>query len=139
MGARRRAREHALKMLYQADVAGITIPAAMAGYWSIEPEPDDDVRRFAELLADGVAAERDAIDELIGSISHHWRLDRMDTIERNVLRLAIGELRGHPGTPPAVVIDEAVELARAYGGAESHVFVNGILEAARRRLATPPS
>lgn len=137
MGARRRAREHALKVLYQADVAGIPIPAAMAGYWSIEPEADGDVRRFAELLADGVAAEHDSIDELISSISHHWRLDRMDTIERNILRLAIGELLRHPDTPPAVVIDEAVELARAYGGAESHAFVNGILEAARRRLATP--
>ena len=135
MGSRRRAREHALKVLYQADVAGVAVEAALSGHWSMEPEPDPEIRSFAEHLVRSVSADRDGVDALIAGASHNWKLDRMDAVERNVLRLAVGEMRGHDA-PPAVVIDEAVELAREYGGSESHAFVNGILEAVRRSLAS---
>ena len=138
MGSRRRAREHALKILYQAEVGTQSFKAAMTGHWSIEPEADGDVRRFAEELARSVETDGARIDELIAEASHHWRLERMDAVERNILRLAVGELIRHPDTPPAVVIDEAVDLARGYGGSESHSFVNGILEAVRKRLSSAP-
>ena len=136
MGARRRGREHALKVLYQAEIAGVSLPSAFTGHWAMEPEPDAGTRAFAEDLVAAVDHDRARIDELIGEASRNWRLERMEAIERNVLRLAVGEMVGRPDTPPAVVIDEAVELARAYGGSESHAFVNGILEAIRKRLQT---
>ena len=122
-------------MLYQAEVGSQSFAAAMIGHWSIEPEDDGDVRRFAESLVRSVESQLPRIDELIAEASHHWRLERMDAVERNVLRLAVGELACHPDIPAAVVIDEAVDLARGYGGSESHAFVNGILEAVRKRLS----
>jgi N utilization substance protein B len=121
-------------MLYQAEIGDQSIAAAIVGHWSIEPEPDGEVRRFAEGLVRAVESERARIDELIAEASHHWRIERMDAVERNILRLAVGELRQHPDTPAAVILDEAVDLARGYGGSESHAFVNGILEAVRKRL-----
>ncbi len=81
---------------------------------------------FADSLVEGVLAYRDAIDELLDQRSEHWRLSRMATTDRTVLRIAAFELL-HTDTPPAVVADEAIELARRYGGAESPRFVSGIL------------
>ena len=134
MGPRRRAREHALKMLYQADVASSSTEQAVAGHWSLEAEDDPAVRAFAESLVRAVRSDMDAIDALIRDASRNWRLERIGAIDRNLIRLALGEMRSDPSTPAAVVIDEAVEIAKDYGEAESHVFVNGILEAVRRRL-----
>lgn len=133
-GPRRRAREHALKMLYQADIAGLSPDETLDSHWEREGEVDQSEREFAEQLVRAVLGDLDTIDALIAAISHHWTLDRIGTVDRNVIRLAIAEMRTFPATPAAVVIDEAVEIAREYGESQSHAFVNGLLEAARRRL-----
>jgi len=140
MGARRRAREHALKVLYQLDVTDSPADEAMESHWLLEPETDPSVRAFAQRLVRDVIAARTDIDGLISAASTNWRIERIGTVDRNILRLALGELRSAPDTPDAVVIDEAVELAKEYGDSESAAFVNGILEGARRRLRaeTPP-
>ena len=135
MGARRRAREHALKVLYQADVAGLDATDALRNHWALEPEDDPAVRSFAERLVRTVLSDLPTIDALISEASTNWRIDRIGTVDRNLLRLSLGEMRSDPETPPAVVIDEAVEIAKAYGESESFAFVNGILENVRRRLA----
>ena len=134
MGSRRRAREHALKVLYQLDVISGTVEDAIAAHWTIEPEDDASVREFAEQLVHRVAVSRDAIDESIGQASTNWRVARMGTVDRNILRLALAELAEGGSTPDAVIIDEALEIAREYGESQSVSFVNGVLEAARRKL-----
>jgi N utilization substance protein B len=135
VGARRRAREHALKILYQADLAGVGGDDALRAHWTLEPEDDAAVRAFAERLVRAVLADLPALDALISEASRNWRIERIGTVDRNLLRLSLGEMRADPDTPPAVVIDEAVEIAKAYGESESSSFVNGILESVRKRLA----
>src|SRR5687768_12380081 len=110
MGARRRAREHALKVLYQLDVTSSAADEALTSHWLLEPETDASVRIFAERLVDDVMAGRAAIDALISAASTNWRIERIGAVDRNILRLALGELRSTPDTPDAVIIDEAVEI-----------------------------
>jgi N utilization substance protein B len=94
-------------------------------------------RDFAEELALGVAARRDELDARIAVHARNWRVDRMAAVDRNVLRLAAYELL-HTETPASVVIDEAVDLARDFGGERSPAFVNGVLDAlARERRGAP--
>lgn len=124
-------------MLYQADVAAAPGPQAMAAQWTLEPEADAGVRDFAERLVRQALDDLPRIDSLITEASHNWRLDRIGAVDRNILRLAIAEMLHEPQTPAAVVIDEAVEIARAYGESESRQFVNGILEGVRRKLVGP--
>ena len=133
LGARRRAREHALKMLYQADVGGLSEEDTLAAYWEREAEKDNETRQFAEKLVHGVLTDVSKLDAEITASSHNWPLARMAAVDRNVLRLALAELGTDPSTPDAVVIDEAVELAKEYGEQESGSFINGILEAVRRK------
>lgn len=133
-GGRRRAREHALQMLYQAELAGLDAEATIAAHFERAPESDAAIRAFAERLVRSVLGDLGRLDALLGDLAHHWAVDRMGAVDRNVLRLALGELGSEPETPGAVVIDEAVELAKHFGDVGSGRFVNGILEAARRRL-----
>lgn len=122
-------------MLYQADVASSPGPQAIAAQWSLEPEADASVRSFAERLMRQVLGDLSRIDGLISDASHNWRIERIGVVDRNILRLAVAELLHDPEMPAAVVIDEAVEIARTYGESESSTFVNGILEGVRRKLA----
>ena len=124
-------------MLYQADVASTSGSQAIAAQWSLEPEDDQGVRAFAEHIVAEALADLPRIDGLISAASHNWRIERIGAVDRNILRLAIAEMIHDPGTPPAVVIDEAVEIAKTYGESESHQFVNGILEGVRKRLRSP--
>ena len=135
---RTRAREAALQLLYRAEVGGLDAEAAKRAYWEeageyLEGKADFDVREFAETIYDGVRLEQDALDALITSALTNWRLERVALIDRLVLRIAAFELRR--GTDPAaVVIDEAVELARRFGGDDSVRFVNGVADAIRKKL-----
>lgn len=135
MGQRRKAREHVLQMLYQADVATLDAEETIRTHWDREAEPDDAVRTFAERLVRAAWQERERIDSLLRESSHNWPLERMGAVDRNLLRLSVAELLAEPDTPAAVILDEAVELAREYGDRDSQSFVNGVLEAVRRRLA----
>ncbi len=124
-------------MLYQADLSGDDMDHVMASYLDgglAEAPCDAEARPFAEHLARGVAQSLAKLDELIRAGAEHWRLERMAVVDRNVLRLALFELLDEPETPAAVILDEAVELAKFYGGEESGAFVNGVADGIRRRL-----
>ncbi len=93
-----------------------------------------EARRFAERLARGAWQQRDELDRWIGRASQHWSISRMTPVDRNILRLGLYELLCHPETPPQVVLNEAVELAKRFGDANSPAFVNGVLDAVRRLI-----
>jgi transcription antitermination protein NusB len=133
MASRRKGRELALQMLYQADATGAPMPEVAQQFW-IDRRVADDLRRFADRLALGTAAALPAIDALLTESLEHWRLDRLALVDRNILRLATFEFLHEPDTPRIVIIDEAIEVAKRFGGEESGQFVNGILDALRRRL-----
>jgi transcription antitermination protein NusB len=129
-GSRRKARAYALQVLYARDVEGGTdVGAALAG-WSetFELEIDDAARTFAGELVQATVNDLPRLDEIIGGASKNWRLERMSRVDRNILRLATCELASFRQTPVKVAINEAVELAKRFGAAESAAFVNGILD-----------
>jgi N utilization substance protein B len=127
VGARRRAREIALQMLYENDVAG-TAPGEMFGRSSDLQTAPESTRRFAERLVTGTLANRGDLDDIISKQADNWRLARMPVVDRNILRLALFELLHEPDTPHPVVIDEALEIAKRYSTPRSSQFINGILD-----------
>jgi len=128
MGARHSGREAALQMLFQMEASGASADQAIELFWrNFGADADPESRAFAEDAVQGVGATKEALDKLIGEASAHWRIERMARVDRNVLRLGVWELAYRPGVPRAVVLDEAVELAKAYGTEESSAFVNGVL------------
>jgi N utilization substance protein B len=135
-GRRRRGRERALQFLYQVDLTHCQPEDALAGFWKDDERGavDPEVRAFAERLVQGVRRHREEIDRWIVAAAANWRLERMSLVDRNVLRLAVYEMLHSPETPPAVVIDEAVELGKRFGGERSASFVNGVLDSIRERL-----
>ena len=133
MGQRRRARERALQMLFQLDLAGGRPEEMFDAFWEGQ-ETDADGRAFAERLVNGVVAEKARLDRTIAAAAENWRVERMAVVDRNVLRLAVYELLDEPETPPAVVLDEAIEIAKRFGSEQSGGFINGVLDAVRRRI-----
>ncbi|MBW2522676.1 MAG: transcription antitermination factor NusB [Deltaproteobacteria bacterium] len=127
MGARSSGREAALQMLFAREVSGATVAQVIASYWRELPG-DVEGREFADELVRAVVAATDDIDQSIRAASRHWRLERMARVDRNILRLGVYELRSAPDVPRAVIIDEAVELAKRFGSEGSSVFVNGVLD-----------
>ena len=133
MSGRRQARERALQALYQLELSGA---APRRTRRSSRPGPPATTRapgtkrssRFALELVQGVREKLTAIDELIGKHSHHWRLDRMSRIDRNVLRLGVYELKFRDDIPKKVTLNEAVELGKKFGGEQSSAFINGLLD-----------
>lgn len=100
-----------------------------------EPE----VEKFARELFEGTVAEVGTLDQHLRENAENWRLERMAAVDRNLLRLALYELLHYPETPPAVVINEALEIARRFSGKDSVDFVNGILDAIRKKLVFTPA
>jgi N utilization substance protein B len=100
----------------------------------IELPPPDELLHFARRLALGTWARREVLNDKLARTAAHWSLSRMTPVDRNVLRLGLYELLEHPETPPQVVINEAIELARRFGDADSPAFVNGVLDAIRRSV-----
>lgn len=136
MSSRRRAREFAMQALYAVDVAGVTGPQALTGLWASllddtellgEPLTPDETE-FAQALVRGTLEDRDDLDGRIETASTNWRIPRMPTVDRNILRLGAFELRHRTDIPASVSMNEAIELAKRFGGAESRAFVNGILD-----------
>jgi N utilization substance protein B len=119
-GTRHQARERALSLLYEAEIKGAE-PAAIMAALPVAPDA------FAQALVETTAAQQARADALIGEASLDWPIDRMAVVDRLVLRLAVAELLDPVGPPTAVIIDEAVELAKTYSTEESGGFVNGIL------------
>ncbi|HKD08118.1 MAG TPA: transcription antitermination factor NusB [Bryobacteraceae bacterium] len=139
--ARHRARRQALQLLYQWDLRRTPLDEILRGYYDsllVSEDSPAKPRRdtFAEALFSGTVREVDSIDERITRHAEHWKLQRMPAVDRNILRLAAFEML-NTETPPAVAIDEALELARKFSGEESVHFVNGVLDAIRREIGNP--
>jgi N utilization substance protein B len=135
MGARRKAREAALQMLYQSEVGGQPPHEVVSSYWQGQAQPlAPEAKRFAELLFLGAVQLRPRLDAALAGVSEHWKVPRMAAVDRNVLRLALYEMLFVTDTPRVVVIDEAIEIARRFGSEESGQFVNGVLDELRRRI-----
>jgi transcription antitermination protein NusB len=133
MASRHKAREYALQMLYQVETAGVPIAEVIAHFWGDREVPEE-ARAFAERLAAGAAGSLPEIDALLSSNLDNWRLERLAVVDRNVLRLAVYEFLHEADTPSVVIIDEAIEIAKRFGGEDSGQFVNGILDALRKVL-----
>ena len=135
MAARHRSRQRALQVLYQWDMNKQPVEQAISSFYDTlytEESPGLPGRdEFMEELAKGASEMAPDIDHRIAQKSEHWRLERMPIVDRNILRLAIYEM-GRQETPAAVVIDEALELARQFSGEESVSFINGILDAVHK-------
>ena len=137
MASRHRARERALQILFEWDARKEPVEDAIASFYGTlyseqsetKPAPDE----FVERLVKGVVENIAEIDRRLAQHAEHWRIERMPAVDRNVLRMAIYEMMALE-TPPAVAIDEAIELARRFSGEESVQFVNGVLDAARREI-----
>ncbi|MBK8217478.1 MAG: transcription antitermination factor NusB [Myxococcales bacterium] len=126
MGARHTGREAALQMLFQVEVGNATAETAITLFWR-QFEGDPEGRSYADAIVRGVTDDLSAIDDRLRKASTHWRLERMSRVDRNLLRLGAWELVARKDVPRAVILDEAVELAKAYGTEESPAFVNGVL------------
>jgi N utilization substance protein B len=134
-GKRRKSRELAMQMLFQADVGKQNPDEVRKTFWQAREEVEDDTRGFSEDLFRVAKAREEEIDAIIEQHSQNWKLSRMAAVDRNVLRMAIAELLGFPGTPAPIVINEALEIARRYSAPESINFLNGVLDAiAREKL-----
>lgn len=138
MGSRRQAREHALQVLFQIDMTGESPELVFETHWR-GIDITEESRTFAEDLVRGTVAAAERIDDLIRAGSENWRLERMATVDRNVIRLAIYELLHEKETPAAVAINEAIEIAKRFGGEDSAQFVNGVLDAVRKGVEKAPS
>lgn len=131
--ARRRAREVAFRLAYQADVMAEGFEADWPARCAEEHLGPDQSELVADVL--GVLRRRDVeVDELLQSAARNWELDRLAATDRSVLRIATAELIGRPGTPARVILDEAIEIARRFGTEESARFVNGVLDHVARSL-----
>ncbi|MFZ0662344.1 MAG: transcription antitermination factor NusB [Acidobacteriaceae bacterium] len=131
-GRRRKGRELAMQMLFQADMGRQNPDEVRKTFWQARDEVEPETRGFAEDLFRVAVAREEEIDRLIEKHSANWKLARMSSVDRNVLRTAVAELTGFPGTPPPIVINEALEIARRYSSPESINFLNGVLDAIYR-------
>ena len=127
MGVRRRGRELALQMLYQHEIAVTGVEEMFSSFEELLQAPQS-TREFAIGLVRGVTSKLAELDSHLVDQADHWRLERMAAVDRNILRLALYELMFEDDTPPAVVIDEAVEIAKRFGSERSSQFVNGVLD-----------
>ena len=145
MPARRKSRQRALQVLFAWDLIKTPVESAIRSYytelWGAEYEEETDEIAppaapdgFLEALARGTVANIETLDGLIARRAERWQLGRMPVVDRNILRMAIYEMK-YEGTPPPVVIDEALELAKRYSEEEAVPFINGVLDAVRRLLS----
>jgi N utilization substance protein B len=125
MGSRRKSREYALQLLFQSDFSETSGEDDL--FWAGR-SADEETQDFARILYRSYVDNQESVDGLIQRHSKHWRIERIATVDRNILRMAISEFLAST-TPCAVVINEAIEIARKYSGEESTEFVNGVLDA----------
>jgi N utilization substance protein B len=132
MGRRRKARECALQVLYELEFQKEGVDEVLKDYWSRRREPKE-IKEYCDWLVRGVWNERPKLDTSIQEVSEHWRLARMAVVDRNILRLAAYELEAEPHLEPAIIINEAIEIAKKFSGEEAAHFVNGLLDALRKK------
>lgn len=135
---RHRAREAALQMLYQWEVGRLSMSEVRSTFWSHDDESEEplgpELRTFAMGLAEGVSVNVEQLDPMIAEAAEHWRIERMNVMDRLILRLALYEFLHERETHAKVIINEALELARSFSGDEAVRFINGILDGIRRKL-----
>jgi N utilization substance protein B len=120
-------------MLYQWEICGYT-PAQVEATFFANQRADAEEEGFARNLFEGAVANIDQLDGVVRAHAQNWRLERMAAVDRNILRVALFELLHHPKTPPAAVINEALEIARRFSTVDSVEFVNGVLDGIRKKL-----
>jgi transcription antitermination factor NusB len=128
MRRRTKARECALKVLYQTEMTKDNYDDSLGKFWEREPQEEESVKEFAHQLIKGVKDNIKDIDEKIGKYATNWQIDRMAVVDRNILRIAAFEILYLDDIPPKVSINEAVDIAKKYGDTDSGKFVNGILD-----------
>jgi N utilization substance protein B len=134
---RHRARETALQILYAWDIGQTDIDQAANTFFTYQwvgEAPSEDLRQFATELARDTVSRLDAIDPLIAETTERWRPERMAVLDRLILRMAVCELLRNAGTPPPVVINEALELARTFSTEDAVKFINGMLDGVRKKI-----
>ena len=135
---RHRARESALQILYAWDVGHADIEQAIDFFfthqWAGAERPPEDLRQFAAGLARETVGRLSAIDPLIADTTERWRPERMAVLDRLILRMAVCEMLLDSGTPAAVIINEALELARTFSTEDAVKFINGMLDGVRKKL-----
>jgi transcription antitermination protein NusB len=143
--SRRKTREFVLQVLFAADARNedpLETLAFLENHFSAEEEEDLKMHRvtkeFAHALVDAVSRDRAAIDDLITRLSQHWKLHRINRVDRNILRMAIAEMTNFSQTPGRVVLDEAIEIGKRYGAENSAAFINGILDRIHALLNRSP-
>ncbi len=133
MGKRTTARRLAMQALYQIELSGASPEEAILSVSSQETFPPDTMERAKALLS-GVVSQKAAIDRSIASNLEEWTIERLGAVDRNILRVCVWELEHERAEPGAVVMNEAVELAKKYGGEESKKFINGVLASVAKKL-----
>jgi len=134
MGTRRKSRELALQMLFQSDMGKQDAEQVRRTFWAEHGAASEEVRGFADDLVRVATDRTPEIDGLIERHAEHWRMARMAAVDRNLLRAAVAEFLAYPETPRAVVINEALEIARKFSSPESVHFVNGVLDSVGKEL-----
>ena len=132
MGARRKARELALQMLFQADMSG-NQPDMIINTFEELQKSKPNTREFATKIFRGTVDNLERIDDMIQNQAENWRLSRMAAVDRNIIRMSVYEFLHETDTPKLVVIDEAIEIAKKYGTQKSSQFINGILDGILKR------
>jgi transcription antitermination protein NusB len=134
MGTRRKSRELALQMLFQADLGQQPIEEVRKTFWQGRGDVAPEVKGFAEDIFRVARDRAPEIDKLIENHAENWRMDRMAAVDRNLMRAAVAELLGFPKTPRAVIINEAIEIARKFSSPESVQFINGVLDSVGKEI-----
>ncbi|NOR21494.1 MAG: transcription antitermination factor NusB [Candidatus Aminicenantes bacterium] len=133
MGRRRKAREDTLRILFRLEFENKQIEKTLDQYWKSK-KASEEIKEYSTWLVNGVISDQAKIDNIIQQVSEHWRISRMALVDRNILRMAVFELLYEENIAPAIVINEAIEIAKKYSGEEAATFVNGILDAVRKDL-----
>jgi len=133
MGRRRKAREETLCFLFRLEFEKAHVEEKLTQYWENRKTPEE-IKEYSTWLIHGIISHQDKIDNIIQSFSENWRISRMALVDRNILRMAVFELLYEEDIASAIVIDEAIEVAKKYSGEGAAKFVNGILDAVRKNL-----
>lgn len=133
MGRRRKAREETLRILFRLEFENKQVKKTLDQYWESK-KTSEEIKEYSTWLVNGIISDQAKIDNIIQKASEHWRISRMTLVDRNILRMAVFELLYEENIAPAIVINEAIEIAKKYSGDEAAAFVNGILDAIRKDL-----
>lgn len=132
MGKRRKSRESTLQILFQLEFDDSDPDDVINQFWKGK-KASREIKDYSSYLIRGIISHQDSVDRIIQSVSDHWRLSRMPIVDRNILRMAAFELFYEEGLAPAIVINEAIEVAKKFSSDQAAQFINGILDALRRQ------